>query len=507
MTVPVFISYHGSDLEIAKELRTTLKRLSDEFEVFLDKYSLVPGERFEQRIADEIKKAEWFLIVCTGFPRRDADMMWSFFEAGQFRATLREPLAAEANKRIVCIFDDEPPAILSMFQGVKVCGKQRSGAKIDLSAPLPKNNSQFDDLAIYNLLERMLKNSPEMPLRETTDLSMKEMLREELFKLINLFASAGPNDVRIEKSLQPRISFERFPGQKLSPDTIVKGYDQSLRLLFSIETDETTWGKVIEVCKSSNNGKPTWLSDIEQAAADILVNETPENHGNKCILGKVIYRVIVARYEVYKDERRAIYIAFIPASTQPFDLTKSSSTLLSSLILSVRFREQIIPMVTTLREAKDKPETLEASLREFYRLLVAVEMEARQFGLVLDNNIPGEEAPLTVVVKDRNRRTIIQTSIDDWAADRRSIEEMFVEKPIDFHSSEQTQQCAQQIADMLEKITDVNATFIELITAELLAQLRERDRRSSRKKSERQSRGRSSGLSGKPRGDSPGKAA
>ena len=179
MTVPIFISYHGSDLEIAKELSTSLKKLSEEFTVFLDKYSIAPGERFEPKIADEIKKAEWFLIVCTGFPRRDADMMWSFFEAGQFRATLREPLASEANKRIVCVFDNEPPSILSMFQGVKVCGKQRSGAKIDLSAPLPKNNSQLDNSAIYDLLERMLKNKPEAALRDVTDLSTKEMLRED----------------------------------------------------------------------------------------------------------------------------------------------------------------------------------------------------------------------------------------------------------------------------------------------------------------------------------------
>lgn len=111
--------------------------------------------------------------------------------------------------------------------------------------------------------------------------------------------------------------------------------------------------------KESQHGSPIL------AAADILADRTPANHGNKCILENVIYRVIVARYEVYKDSRRAIYVVFLPVSTQPFDLTKSSSTLLSSLILSMRFREQIIPMATVLKEAKNSPERLGGLLRNF----------------------------------------------------------------------------------------------------------------------------------------------
>lgn len=402
MQVPVFISYHGTDIAIAKELSTSLKKLSDTFDVFLDKYSIGPGEDYEVRIAEEIKRAEWFLIVCTGFPRRDADMMWSFFEAGQFRATLKKSLVPEANKRIVCIFDDEPPSILSMFQGVKVCGKQRTGSNIDMSTTLAKDNIQLDDSAIFSLLERMLKNSPETPLRDVNTSSTKEMLREESHKLIKLFELARPQDLIDEKSLQPKISFELAPGGRITPDTLVKGYDKSLRDLFSIETDETTWGRVCGICSTANGGKPAWLSDIEAAAADIMLDNTPANVGNKCILEGKIYQVIVARYEIYKDGRRIIYVVFLQVTSQPFDLTRRSSTLLSSLILSIRFREQLIPMRKVLK--KEKPASLAALLQSFYRLLVAIEMEARQFGLVVDSAIPDEEAPLAAVFTDKKKR-------------------------------------------------------------------------------------------------------
>ena len=293
----------------------------------MDKYSIGPGEDYEVRIAEEIKRAEWFLVVCTGFPRRDADMMWSFFEAGQFRATLKKSLVPEANKRIVCIFDDEPPSILSMFQGVKVCGKQRTGSNIDMSTTLAKDNIQLDDFAIFSLLERMLKNSPETPLRDVNTSSTKEMFREESHKLIKLFELARPQDLIDEKSLQPKISFELAPGGRITPDTLVKGYDKSLRDLFSIETDETTWGRVCGICSTANGGKPAWLSDIEAAAADIMLDNTPANVGNKCILEGKIYRVIVARYEIYKDGRRIIVCGFSTShqSTIRFNKAKFNS--------------------------------------------------------------------------------------------------------------------------------------------------------------------------------------
>ena len=38
--VPVFISYHGSDYDLAKEIKTSLEKLSKRFDVFVDKTSI-----------------------------------------------------------------------------------------------------------------------------------------------------------------------------------------------------------------------------------------------------------------------------------------------------------------------------------------------------------------------------------------------------------------------------------------------------------------------------------
>jgi hypothetical protein len=471
MTVPAFISYHGADIAIARALRTSLLRLSPDFDAFLDRDCIGPSDNYKEVIAKKIKEAEWFLIICTGFPRSDADMMWSFFEAGQFRATLKPSLIKDSNKRIVCFFDEEPPAIFSEFHGVKVRAQQRGGGPIDMPLP-PAQNTQLDDSAIYDLLQRMLKNDPDASLRDVSAASTKEMLREESHKLIRYFEAARPGDVIEEKSLQPRISFELLAGESLSSKTAVKGYEASLRHLFSIESETTTWADIVQCCSTSNGGKPAWLSDIELAATDIMKDRTPANAANKCLLENVIYRVYSARYEVYKDRRRVIYVVFLPVTRQPFDLRKRSSTLLSSLILSVRFREQLIPMVEQLRN-----EPTAALVQDFYRLLLAIEMEARQFGLVVDTAIPDDESPLAAAFTDGKKREIIQQRIQEWAPDRALIEKMFVDEPVNLEAPGEAARCAAIIAGILENTAKVNAEFIEMIAEELLAQIKEGEKK------------------------------
>jgi TIR domain len=474
MTVPVFISYHGTDVEIARALRTSLLRLSGAFDVFLDRDSIAQGANYEQLIRDKIRDAEWFVIVCTGLPRR-SDMEWSYFEAGQFRATLKDTLAAEADKRMVCIFDDEPPSILSKFQGVQVSTKQRGGKTIDMLLRAGEN-IQLDDSAIFNLLEQMIRNAPGQPLRDLTAASTREMLREESHKLITLFLAAGGGTLVKETSLQPRISFELPAGASLSPQTVVRGYEGSLNLLFGIlskseEIEETTWADVIKSCCTANGGKPAWLSDIEVAAAEIMEDRAPPNSANKCLLENVIYRVITARYQVYKDHRRVIYIVFLPESRQPFDLTRRSSTLLSSMILSIRFREQLIPMAKPLG-AQPSAEMLQ----NFYRLLLAIEMEALQFGLVIESKIPDEESPLAAAFTNNRDRNIIRDRINEWVPDRSMIEKIFVDEPLDLKVPGDVAKGAAVIAGILEKIAHVNASFIEMIAEELLAQIKAGDK-------------------------------
>ena len=294
--VPVFISYHGADYTLAKQIKTSLKRLSDDFDVFLDRESNQLGGDYEEKIAKEIARAEWFLIVCTGLPRRDADMLESFYEAGQFRATLPQRLTGEeADKRIVTLFDTAPPAMLARFQGVRVDGHQLNRSSINMDDPPANENTQFDNTAIFRLLKDMLDNKGGTPLRDTNSDDINGLIREESKKIITSFENSTSVYLR-ETTLQPRIAYELQLGGSLTDDTEVRGFDGSLRNLFSIDPETTTWRSIVSICSRKNGSKPVWLSAVEASAKVIGAGEVPDLLSQKCFLKGVVYRVFTSRF-------------------------------------------------------------------------------------------------------------------------------------------------------------------------------------------------------------------
>lgn len=474
--VPVFVSYHGSDSAIAMALKESLMSVSEGgFDVFVDKYAIEAGDRYEERIAEAIERAQWFLIVYAGFPKKNVDMMWSFFEAGQFRATLPKELLPQSSKRIVCLFDQAPPAILSSFQGIQVDDQRRSRTeKINMAMLSPRENKDLDDTAIFNLLVQMLDNHPSHPVRNTKELGVQRDIREQSFRIISTFLAAGANEVIKDEPLQPRLSYELNLKGSLSDVTVVRGYDKSLDRLFSISTDETSWGEIVGVCCSGGKPKPVWMSDLEAAAVKIGDRKTPDLPASKCVLKDEVYRVYTSRYEIYKSEKRVVYVSFLPAVGKTFDLRRDSATLLSSLILSVRFRERLIPMCEALGQSADPA----ATMVDFYRSLLAIEIEAQQFGLTLDTD-SGRDAPLASVVRDPDNRKIVEAGIDQWLRFRREIDGMFIADRADRNPLAD----ARRLAQILTAIEPTNTRFIKAITEELLAEVR-REEIEKRKDSE-----------------------
>jgi hypothetical protein len=121
-------------------------------------------------------------------------------------------------------------------------------------------------------------------------------------------------------------------------------------------------------------------------------------------------------------------------------------------------------------------------LRNFYRLLLAIEMEARQFGLVVESTIPDDESPLAAAFTDAKNRKIVGDRIRDWAPDRAAIEKMFVEKPLNFQMPDEVARGADAIAEILERTAGTNSEFIEMIAEELLLRIKagEEDRSADR---------------------------
>ena len=82
MSIGVFISYNHADAIIADALNSCLVARSESIRVFIDHASILPGEDYENKIADSISHSSWFIMINPGSPSSDKDMGWCFYEAG-----------------------------------------------------------------------------------------------------------------------------------------------------------------------------------------------------------------------------------------------------------------------------------------------------------------------------------------------------------------------------------------------------------------------------------------
>jgi hypothetical protein len=217
----------------------------------------------------------------------------------------------------------------------------------------------------------MLNNKPLTPIRDVLEDSVKEDIREQCHKIINLFESSGVSYPIDDRPLQPRIWYELGVGGSVNSETKISGDNDSLNTLFSISTNETTWGVILNLIMKVGEPKPLWAHDVESAALSLASDIIPETSPSKCVLKGRVYSVFTARYEVFKDKRKCVYVVFVESAARPFDLRRASGILLSALILGVRFRERLIPM-SKLFEADANFEEI---LIRFYRELQAVEIE------------------------------------------------------------------------------------------------------------------------------------
>jgi hypothetical protein len=168
-----------------------------------------------------------------------------------------------------------------------------------------------------------------------------------------------------------------------------------------------------------------------------------------------------------RSKARICHVAFIPSPTRDFALNQRSSVLLSSLILSVRFQQRILPFIKTLQELPD--ETLE-SLRKLERELHLAEAEAEALGL---SSVRGErdDPPVVRVFRDGDGKNVIQDGVKSWGKSRRVLMDVFnrIRAPDPNLSRIETARIAAEAAIReLEKANEYNRKYIRLITQELL---------------------------------------
>jgi hypothetical protein len=474
MTVGVFISYNHADFRVANALKQCLNALSGDLSVFIDHAGLIAGDEYEPTLARNIAASQWFLLICSGPQRPERDMGWCLVEAGQFRAKLlNEKQENLLRSRLITVHDDERPRQVAQYQSVKISTVDKASRPLDLKQG-SEDLSNFEFTDAFELFRNIIEHSGERPLRDLRDTDTRDLLRDQARRLIRAFWEAQSGVRLPEVVLQRRISFHLPPlGDRdtaiLSDDVAVTGYDSSLTDIFGIAGTTTTWGNIRLRVKEGDGTDPLWVTDVYEAARDVSRDYVPEQPDGLCLSvadGK-FYRVLFARYEPYRNGARTCYILFVPSRPRQFELQKRSSILLSALILSIRFRQRILPFIETIQSAP-RSKTIE-TLFTLERVLHQVETEAVEFGLRMAAD--EDEAPLMQVVRPGDGKRFMEDSVKSWTAERAALAAAISavrNAGSDTSRSEAAVQAASVACEALNSVRLVNGKFIQVLTEELL---------------------------------------
>jgi hypothetical protein len=196
----------------------------------------------------------------------------------------------------------------------------------------------------------------------------------------------------------------------------------------------------------------------------------PEQPEGLCLAkaDKKFYRVLFARYEPFRSGARTCYIVFIPCRFRGFDVKQRTSILLSALILSIRFRQRVLPFIELI-QALQKKDALDSLLR-LERELHGVETEAQEFGL---SGIKGDEddPPLLRQFRDGDNKLFVQECIRSWGTGRHALADAIHRARSSDRAVTQTDSAVNMtdiVITELQKVQKVNGRFIQILAEELL---------------------------------------
>jgi hypothetical protein len=488
--IGIFISYNHKDLLLANVLRQCLITLSSDLSPFLDHVGLQAGDEYEKRLEKSIGESQWFIMLCSG-PLGEKDMSWCLYEAGQFRRKFLEEGREELiQSRLFAIYDDEMPRPLAKLQGVRISSKDVYGHTLDLKTDKPAEEleesaiARFENTQMFDCFKAIINKSREEPLRDLADSNIRSVLKTNSRTLISAFINHQVDRKLDEIVFQPRISFWLIPpanqssvssrlssvSSRLKADTPVTGDGNVLSRLFGLVGTETTWGMIKARCSDENGNEPAWAYEVEAAAEEVSINHEPKQpeglHWGKG--DQKFYRVIFARCDPFTSGSRLCYILFVLRSCRDFDVRERTSILLSALILSIRFRQRILPFTEKL-QGLPRREKINGVL-EIEKKLLEIENEALEFGLQMPDD-DRDEPPLLRVFREGENKLFVEQSIVSWQPSRRALAGVFKSVKITDPNVDRIQvgvDGADVVVNELKNYQQVNGKFIRVLTEELL---------------------------------------
>ncbi|MBY5896047.1 toll/interleukin-1 receptor domain-containing protein [Rhizobium ruizarguesonis] len=472
--VGVFISYNHKDKKIADAVVETLAALSQDLTVFIDHAGLEGGDEYEPKLSDSIRRSQWFVIISSGLGNVERDMNWCFYEAGQFRAKLAATNQLNAIRDRLCYFyDGKPPSQLSRYQGTRLALTDRNDNKLNVKEA--EDSLNYENTDLFDFLCLLLTKSTDQPVRNINDQGIRKLMRTGVRRITDEFFS---DRIRIiaEDVFQPRMKFTIPTSgttgslEGLSPTTKIDGEYNILPDIFGISGTTTTWADIKSAACNMNCDEPMplWVDDLETASREVARGKIPTQTEFLCLgLDKQFYRPVFARNIIYSSGKNDSYVAFIPSRDRRFDVNFRSSLLLSALILTIRFRQRVLPLVDEITDNLAAAGKIKAELLlRLQKTIVIVEAEAREFGLLPPKDA-NDDPPLLNGFRDGADKSALRDEIKKWSKTRALVFEKIAAAQApggDVTWSD----AALEVSNAFSGMKEVNSAFLQTLCNELL---------------------------------------
>ncbi|MBY3219500.1 toll/interleukin-1 receptor domain-containing protein [Rhizobium laguerreae] len=474
--VGVFISYNHKDKKIADAVVETLAALSQDLTVFIDHAGLEGGDEYEPKLSESIRRAQWFVIISSGLGNVERDMSWCFYEAGQFRAKLEAVNQLNAIRDRLCYFyDGKPPSQLRRYQGTRVSLTDRNDNQLNVTQET-EDSLNYENTDLFDFLCLLLTKSTDQPVRNINDQSIRKLMRTGVRRITHAFFSNRGDYLTAEDVFQPRIKFTIPPPgstgspEGLSPNTKIDGEYNVLPDIFGISGSTTTWADIKSAACNlqCDEPMPLWVNDLEAASCEVARGKIPTQTAFVCVgLDKQFYRPVYARNLIYSSGKKDSYIAFIPSRDRRFDVNFRSSLLLSALILTIRFRQRVLPIVEEISENLAAPGKIKAELLlRLQTTIVIVEAEAREFGLMPPKDA-NDEPPLLNGFRDGAEKTALRVEIKKWLKTRALIFEKIAAAQAPGRDVTWSD-AALEVSNAFSGMKEINSAFLQTLCNELL---------------------------------------
>jgi TIR domain len=355
----VFISYSHEDTIIANAIKDQLTLLAQNgrggpsLNCFLDTESIPPGSQYEPVIRAALEKADWLIVVFTGF-----QSVYCGYEIGMYSIIKPHPDKPVDKKPVACLHNVDQkklPAVVERYNTTLI-------SKIAPYLPDAPNKFTPDAELWWNSpIGRLLREicttsglyTPQH--RNNNPVQYEIDIAQAASKIALSFEDARKEDELSETPLQAGLEvilsppFDSKDGTRIPPQSTVLGSSRAFEILglnvpYSVggnEAPRIMWDELRQALSTPGRPNIPWLDRLEAniRLAAALKKPRPDDvtfRGSG--QDRRIYRAVLTRYKTYRNNNLRFYILLAETFDRRFVGDPDTSLLLTALMLASRWR-------------------------------------------------------------------------------------------------------------------------------------------------------------------------